>query len=326
VQTLESLIAANRAAGSGTTGLAALLDGAARFAAGGINRRQLLKMGVTVGVAGFGLFGARPAKAETCSCNGTPYDYSSQCCTPTGVQDRNPVGDLNRCPDLTPDPQHAPTSNGCGPEGAWYTPLIPNVWGLANFTHCCDDHDICYGTCATVKDTCDSTFFACMQSECHSWYQRVNANPIDDILYQDCLEVAGAYYAAVHQGGSGAFNGPQQQACDCCPPPNSQNPCCPEDVCGSHCCSSTEVCLNGSCCPKQQLCGPLLSQCCPPGTQCVGGKCQSKCQYQCPCPSGPHAGQIFQSCADCLATCPSGLACFGYGYCIPIGANCPTCP
>jgi hypothetical protein len=46
----------------------------------------------------------------------------------------------------------------------------------------------------------------------------------------------------------------------------------------------------------------------------------------CPCQTGPNANRVFPTCQDCLATCPSGLGCFGVGFCTPIDLSCNTTP
>jgi hypothetical protein len=46
----------------------------------------------------------------------------------------------------------------------------------------------------------------------------------------------------------------------------------------------------------------------------------------CPCQTGPNANRVFPTCQKCLATCPSGLGCFGVGFCTPIDVSCNTTP
>lgn len=302
-----------------------LFDDLALTAAGALPRRTLLKLGMSgFAATALGVFGLKPAWGDTCNCNGQTYDSDTQCCTPGGVQNRYPIANLGACPDRVPHPGYTAGFNGCGPEGSVVTYVIPGAFGLATFTGCCNDHDICYGTCLDNKANCDSTFLTCLNHQCNVAYQQIfHGLPYDD-LYQDCLNVASVYYAAVHFGGGSAFTAAQDGACDCCGPANAQQPCCPQaNVCGNQCCAPNQTCINQSCCPDQNICG---TQCCSAGQSCVNGTCQSVCSYQCPCPSGPNAGKIFASCAGCLAACPSGLACFGYEYCVPIGSNCATCP
>lgn len=302
-----------------------LFDDMARLAASGMPRRSLLRLGIS-GMAGTTLasLGVRVAWADICNCNGTSYDSDTQCCTSSGVQNKYPITNLDACPNRVPHPGYTPSFNGCGPEGSVVTNFVPNTFGLANFTTCCDNHDICYGTCLSAKDGCDSTFYSCLAAECNTWYQVINHGVIYDQLYQNCLTAATVYYSAVHFRGGGAYTSAQDGACDCCGPVDPQQPCCPTaSVCGSQCCAQGQTCINGSCCPNQQVCG---TQCCPPGQSCINGTCQGTCSYQCPCPGGPNGGKIYATCSECLAACPTGLACFGYLYCVPLGNNCGTCP
>jgi hypothetical protein len=248
-------------------------DEFARMAARGLPRRDILRMSLSgFAATALGILGVKPTWADVCSCNGQTYDSNTQCCTPNGVQNKYPVSDISNCPDRVPHPGYTPGFNGCGSEGSVVTPFIPNRFGLANFLNCCNNHDICYGTCGDNKDACDVRFLGCLSREC-SFFRTVGGIG-NDILYEDCLNIASVYVGVAHFGGSDAYNAAQSTACDCCPPQT----------------------------------------------------CQGPCQYQCPCPSGPNAGKIFSTCAECLAACPSGLACFGYQYCTPVGTSCATCP
>jgi hypothetical protein len=73
---------------------------------------------------------------------------------------------------------------------------------------------------------------------------------------------------------------------------------------------------------------------------CLGANtCDSRCKqlsdcddsygFRCPCRKGPNAGKLFTKCSQCLAVCPSGLACFGTSTCTAEYVGCgtpPTCP
>lgn len=37
---------------------------------------------------------------------------------------------------------------------------------INQFIHCCDEHDICYGTCLNDKDECDLKFKKCLYKRC----------------------------------------------------------------------------------------------------------------------------------------------------------------
>lgn len=71
---------------------------------------------------------------------------------------------------------------------------------------------------------------------------------------------------------------------------------------------------------------------------CLGtNMCDPRCRLEadcdptffiCPCPTGKNAYRQFSNCTDCLVTCPSGLACFGFASCLVISVSCTslTCP
>jgi len=88
-------------------------------------------------------------------------------------------------------------------------------------------------------------------------------------------------------------------------------------------CDGSGTCQQVKGAPPGTPCGDA---CCSPGQQCVNGKCQSPCQYKCPCPNPPNGGKIYNTCTECLVACPEGLGCFGYSTCVPIGNGCGTCP
>lgn len=64
-------------------------------------------------------------------------------------------------------PNHVPTTNGCGAP-----PInVPDKpFGIANFTSCCNAHDICYDRCNPTeiyRFNCDIAFLLCMLNECN---------------------------------------------------------------------------------------------------------------------------------------------------------------
>jgi secretory phospholipase A2 len=85
----------------------------------------------------------------------------------------------------------AGTPNGCGASGSALNDKI--LGGL--FTPCCNNHDVCYGSAGSVKDSCDSNFYNCMWNKCSGLTKLV------------CQAQAAAYYQAVSQFGCGAFEG-----------------------------------------------------------------------------------------------------------------------
>src|SRR6185503_9160435 len=97
-----------------------IFDDIARVIGSNIPRRKALKLAVA-GLAGAALveLGIRPAWAfETCDCNGQSYDTDVSCCTPSGVQQKHPIVDLNACPNKVAHPGFTAVPNGCGPSGS----------------------------------------------------------------------------------------------------------------------------------------------------------------------------------------------------------------
>ncbi len=110
------------------------------------------------------------------------------------------------------DPDASPQPNGCGPEG-WGEMVPDNPTGCedTSFLAACNEHDICYGTCGSSKDGCDSAFLGeveplsgmlgvCVQSSCAV----------------RCSENVYLYYGAVHNYGESAYESAQIDACACC--------------------------------------------------------------------------------------------------------------
>ena len=106
--------------------------------------------------------------------------------------------------------------NGCGAKGGqgWPNgyppwPLLP----LVDFTGCCDAHDICYGTCGSVRSECDRGLGACMRQKCEESLRYV---------YHEkalCVQMANKYEWAVKTFGAGPFEVGQDDGCvwkPCC--------------------------------------------------------------------------------------------------------------
>src|SRR5262249_11919229 len=149
-----------------------IFDDIAQILGSGISRRKALKLALA-GLAGAALaeLGIRSSwAAGNCLCRGQLYDPQESCCTPTGVEPKWPIRNLDSCPSRVPHPGYVPTTNGCGPSGSPVTPFIPNHFGLANFGSCCNGHDSCYGTCNNVRSSCDNAFLPCLRSACSRAY------------------------------------------------------------------------------------------------------------------------------------------------------------
>lgn len=265
-----------------------ILDNLARSVVSHISRRKALRL-TAVGVAGIALaeFDVRPAWAFIiCNCNGVQYDPAVSCCTPSGVQKKYPIVNLDACPNRVAHPNYVSTPNGCGPANSKITPYIPNNYGAANFLPCCNTHDTCYGTCNSSKGGCDNSFLSCLSGACDAAY----SNIIYVILgiYQNCLKVAGAYFAAVSLGGGGAYTNAQKLACDCCagqtcgcsagtcpfaPVQCASNCYCFPTAEGGGSCSSDFPCSSSNRCTSSSQCGPgsvcVVNTCCGPQGYCT---------------------------------------------------------
>ncbi len=128
--------------------------------------------------------------------------------------------------------------------------------------------------------------------------------------------------------------------------------CCQSSCCGDQCCGAGDTCVNGQCvspCPPCTRptadglgCEPVTCGRCE---ECVTVPdpiagyvevCRSMCSsgdtcccrgYRCPCPTGPNAHRVFNSCNECRIVCPGNTGCFAYAYCEPVGdPRCPACP
>ena len=239
-------------------------DEIARLAAGGLPRRDVLKLGLGgLGFAGLGLFDATPALADTCSCNGKNYDPNNQCCTPSGVQPLYPISNLSNCPNRAPNHYYKPSYNQC------FDLETPNRFGRAHFDGCCSDHGNCYGTCLVDQDACDSKLLSCLQSECQDQYQ----GAAFAVLLSFCLKTAAA--VAEDNEGTFVYNNMQETVCNCCQTPDRP----PVGI--GYCCSAKQIPCpltnNSGCCPAD------FPVCCQVGAgayECCGeGKCVPKGNY-----------------------------------------------
>ncbi len=110
----------------------------------------------------------------------TPFDLSTVTSTKKrrspgttqrkrATQDMSQFGKAQRCPNFNSqmvavsNGQAGSAPNGCGPDGAWYTALVPNL----NFGGCCNTHDTCYDTCPQWFEKCNDDFHGCMTSSCN---------------------------------------------------------------------------------------------------------------------------------------------------------------
>ena len=123
-------------------------------------------------------------------------------------------GVAKRCPDF--DSQMVAVSNGragtkpnsCGPDGAWYSVLVPNL----NFGGCCTTHDECYDSCPQYFEKCNNDFLGCMTNSCNNWYDHWYSF----YLLPGCYAAADLYYAAVSGDKAAAhFQDGSGDLCNC---------------------------------------------------------------------------------------------------------------
>jgi RHS repeat-associated protein len=86
--------------------------------------------------------------------------------------------------------------------------IVPDTPFGFQFTHCCENHDDCYGgECQKPKERCDKDFYTCM-----IWACSLSNNS------SKCYATAKIYYQAVVKLGGGPFNEGRGVA-PCCQPP-----------------------------------------------------------------------------------------------------------
>lgn len=109
------------------------------------------------------------------------------------------------CANTRPRPGYRPVPNGCtsSPDSPW----IP-LCGSVSFKSSCNAHDICYGTCNSNRERCDSIFLSNLQSACRSRFG-------SGACRSACSVVANVYHRAVRLAGARNFCQGQRNACVC---------------------------------------------------------------------------------------------------------------
>jgi group XII secretory phospholipase A2 precursor (PLA2G12) len=286
-----------------------IFDNLTRSLGNGISRRQafglFIKSLVAVALTEIGI---RTTWADgTCLCNGQTYDPTSQCCVSGTVVTKHPIANTAQCPNKVPNQGHATTCSttpsscydGCGSKTSFFSPdWLPQGFLNADFSGCCNNHDLCYSTCNASKATgCDLPFLRCMSASCVSSLGLIVVEfpEVGIQLLGYCAAMADLYYAAVALGGGTPFEAAQSDACDCCP----------ESTCPQSCAGS--------------ICGSLPA--CAGGGDCV---CFTDTEGNGACVHGstPCAGA--QTCAT-TADCPAGSACLHTSCCGSFGVCGPLC-
>ena len=60
---------------------------------------------------------------------------------------------------------------------------IPSYVPTYKLEKCCDDHDICYGTCGKDKEKCDEKFKKCLYGICSSVKKIVDNEALDKGIF-----------------------------------------------------------------------------------------------------------------------------------------------
>ena len=114
---------------------------------------------------------------------------------------------------------YSPTTNGCGPDRTgsfWdtFNSIINGTWTAA----CCDQHDLCFGSCQSTFDECNFNFRACLEQACARLGIQQNV----------CDATIPVYYGAVSSAfGCSVYTQDVGKSCQCPPtvgPPPGPGP------------------------------------------------------------------------------------------------------
>ena len=158
-----------------------------------------------------------PARIRT-PLNQTTTSNSKTRRSPPGTtpwkRDMSQYGVAQRCPDFNSKMVAASNGragsapNGCGPDGAWYSVLVPNL----NFGGCCNTHDTCYDSCPQYFEKCNDDFLGCMLNSCNNDYDHWYSS----WLLPGCYAAADLYFVAVSgKSAQQHFQKGSKQLCDC---------------------------------------------------------------------------------------------------------------
>lgn len=230
-----------------------------------LSRRQVVKLGAGLAIAGVLPAWARPRKAvarmRTLASNPTAQaaaGATGNCNIPPDSNCKIILSNTNGCPAGRIVQGNIPlTYNGCG-STSFEVPDGP--LGLANFNPACNNHDCCYSECHKAKSACDQTFQDDMYKQCYIAHPGVGANGpdvFDAIALVFCLQVADDYYEGVNLGAGSAYKAAQGDGCGCCAD------CPPYEIYDS----SLAMCV--SACRDSAL-GPDACPCLPDRQVCIG--------------------------------------------------------
>lgn len=266
-----------------------LLDRAARRAAGGLTRRDLMRVGAGAAAAVALPRVAWPAAAPAISSRGLCPPVRRGVC-PAGTE---AVPWRRGAAQAIPSGVRA-TFNGCGAEGGFGgVDPITDMPGGVDFFYGCKEHDCCYGVCGADKTACDDAFLADSLRACTEAFNDPGFDPIAHGLRINCIANAHIYSKGVRGSiGDGALEAAQSEACLACEPRRAR--CTPDaEDCGDGICCKKGLCVGGECgracgpvaCRRSQDCCPPRPGasdaelvCCPPGTRCsINLKGEGRC-------------------------------------------------
>ncbi len=132
------------------------------------------------------------------------------------------------------DPNEKPHLNGCGSYGFTFD---TSDW--PGFKSCCDNHDACYDTCLTEKETCDQQFKQCLKGVCNVLIEYAaeqfgpqvrndsiskvdkdvdkakQTHTANDEAAKSCFPLARIMVGVVETIGCGAYQRGQRRVCTC---------------------------------------------------------------------------------------------------------------
>jgi len=120
------------------------------------------------------------------------------------------------CPDgSTPkkNKYYRPVPNGCGVPGIEISEYV----SVKDMKQCCDQHDICYGTCNKDKEECDLFFKKCLYKICDRLKDK-----IPDVALTGCKSTAKVLFSGTMMFGCKFYKTAQEEACYC--PPSQKIP------------------------------------------------------------------------------------------------------
>jgi len=77
-------------------------------------------------------------------------------------------------------------------------------------TGCCNEHDVCYGSCGSTFQECEERFSACMGAACEARHPDAASDE-----GQECKSAAAMFSMGTRLGGCAVYKQTQRDACEC---------------------------------------------------------------------------------------------------------------